>query len=716
MLTKGRLQAEELVKQLANAVPGGLERTARRLGVTTERLRQMAEAGVIPSTIAFTAFQTEMGKMADAAGRIDGLTVSFNRLKNEMTAWMTAIGGWLGERILPLVKGITDLSVALRELFGIAVPGVTTPAPAGAAATTPGMAPLPLAPSAFTALIQQEARRQTIDPGLLSQLVRAESAFNPEATSRAGARGLGQLMLPTAQGLEMGVTAENIAEPERNLRLAAKYLAEMLERFRGLPDQVKLALAAYNAGPGAVEAAIKAARLAGTPTTFEGLAPRLPAETQAYVGRVLAPSGGLPGAPSQGEATAATAAVTQQAELTKTWRLELERALQQFGEIKRQVDALATSGMNFNGILSQGINQQANRLVERLSTISNFFAAFPQEAAQMSNELRAQAEAAFRQAAIWKESLLTETQRRDLLRQQVEGMEQVLSRQKATLISQREGQEASERFARLDTARLQAARIDERTARAGMTLTQQIARDEQRLQALQNEAHQLSSELEARRVEAMRPQIESQLQRIESFLGRPDQPQAERAAQAIRDQGKQMQAELILRIQELARHPALQDLQEQAQNALRGFGDAVERQAGMAFEGVDRQMRDTVRGIDDQVSQIGMRVGAAGFTPLAADLAQIERNFAGMTDKLEAFIQQLEKIRGGATPAAQAAIDASIARVRAIQPQMPDAQAQALLERRERDGRRLIEQAEGRLEQMQELPGPQGFPFGRRAK
>ena len=138
----------------------------------------------------------------------------------------------------------------------------------------------------------------------------------------------------------------------------------------------------------------------------------------------------------------------------------------------------------------------------------------------------------------------------------------------------------------------------------------------------------------------------------------------------------------------------------------------MERQSGLAFEAVERQMRDTVRGIDDQVSQIGIRVGAAGFTPLAADLAQIERNFAGMTDKLEAFIEQLEKTRRGATVETQAGIDAAIVRVQNIQAQMADAEARARLERLERDGKRLIDQTQTELEQMRELPGIQGFPFG----
>jgi tape measure domain-containing protein len=688
MLTKGRLSAEELVRQLGNAVPGGLARTAAGLGITTERLRQMAEAGVIPSTIAFTAFQAEMGKMADAAGRIDGIAASFVRLKNEMTAWMTAIGGWIGDKILPLVKGITDLSAALRDLLSIPVPGVTSPAAPGA----PG-APLPIAPSPYTPLIQQEARRQGIDPGLLSQLVRAESNFDPNVTSRAGARGLGQVMLGTAQGLEMGVTAENITEPERNLRLSAKYLAEMLEKFRNLPDQVKLALAAYNAGPGAVEAAIKAARMAGTPTTYEGIASRLPGETQTYVGNVLSPPGGLPGA--QPTAAGTTEAIKTNTALTENWRKELEAALKQFSEIQRQVEALAKSGMNFNGILSQGINQQATRLVERLSVISNFFAAFPDEAKQMSDELRTQSEAAFRQAAIWKESLLTETQRRDLARQQVEQLEQVIVRQQTQLVAQRQGQEEAERFARAETARLQAARIDERVVRAGLTLTQQIARDEQRFQALQNRSAQFSSEQEALRVEAMRPQLESQLQRIQGFIGRPDQSLAEQARQQVITQGAAAQAELVKLIQETARHPALKDLQETFQNAFQALPEAVEKNAAKAFAAVERQTRDTLRGLTDQVDQITMQLGTVGLDPLAADLARIDRGFAGVLDKVQALDASLERLGIGATAEQQVGITALRERLSLItEARIEEGRLAAERERRDRDLLQMREHVE----------------------
>lgn len=100
--------------------------------------------------------------------------------------------------------------------------------------------------------------------GLLDALVWTESRYNPLAISKAGAAGLGQLMPGTAR--ELGVI--NRFEPLENLSGAAKYLRQMLDRF----GVVNLALAAYNAGPGAVE------RARGIPRN---------GETPAYVRNVL---------------------------------------------------------------------------------------------------------------------------------------------------------------------------------------------------------------------------------------------------------------------------------------------------------------------------------------------------------------------------------------------------------------------------------------------
>ncbi|GIK31482.1 MAG: hypothetical protein BroJett009_04740 [Armatimonadota bacterium] len=119
-------------------------------------------------------------------------------------------------------------------------------------------------PTHLKSLIESAALREGLDPDLLDSLVAAESGYDPAARSRAGALGLTQLMPSTATAL--GVAQP--FDPEQNLSGGAKYLSQMLQKFGSLEK----ALAAYNAGPGAVE------RHGGIPPY---------AETQAYVRRVM---------------------------------------------------------------------------------------------------------------------------------------------------------------------------------------------------------------------------------------------------------------------------------------------------------------------------------------------------------------------------------------------------------------------------------------------
>jgi soluble lytic murein transglycosylase-like protein len=98
----------------------------------------------------------------------------------------------------------------------------------------------------YAAEITQAATANGVDPALLAGLVKQESGFDPNAGSGAGARGLTQLMPGTAAGL--GVS--NVLDPVQNLNAGAKYLKQQLDAFGG---DVTKALAAYNAGPGAVQ-------------------------------------------------------------------------------------------------------------------------------------------------------------------------------------------------------------------------------------------------------------------------------------------------------------------------------------------------------------------------------------------------------------------------------------------------------------------------------
>ena len=122
-----------------------------------------------------------------------------------------------------------------------------------------------LSPGDLHEMLARAGQVHNLDVDLLASLVKAESGGNMQAVSRAGAQGLMQLMPQTAA--QLGV--EDSFAPEDNVRGGSAYLDALLTRYN---DNLALALAAYNAGPAAVD-------------KYHGIPPY--AETRAYVARVI---------------------------------------------------------------------------------------------------------------------------------------------------------------------------------------------------------------------------------------------------------------------------------------------------------------------------------------------------------------------------------------------------------------------------------------------
>jgi soluble lytic murein transglycosylase-like protein len=164
-------------------------------------------------------------------------------------------------RLFTSADGNNFIDIPAAEIAAVE----TLPDPPAPPVPTPQPATSSAASTDIPTLLQQAGEQHNIDVELLASVVHAESGFNSRAVSRTGARGLMQLMPGTAA--DLGVA--DAFQPGENIAGGTAYLDALLTRYH---DDLKLALAAYNAGPAAVD-------------HYHGIPPYR--ETQAYVVRVM---------------------------------------------------------------------------------------------------------------------------------------------------------------------------------------------------------------------------------------------------------------------------------------------------------------------------------------------------------------------------------------------------------------------------------------------
>ncbi len=141
-------------------------------------------------------------------------------------------------------------------------------------------------PIKYTQTVEKEAAANHLDPALVYSVIKAESNFNADAMSRAGAIGLMQLTPDTFDWLqtklksETKYTAEDLKTPEINIRYGCRFLSLLLEKY----PQKRTALSAYNAGIGTVNIWLKDSSISQDGATLNSIPY---AETRKYVDAVL---------------------------------------------------------------------------------------------------------------------------------------------------------------------------------------------------------------------------------------------------------------------------------------------------------------------------------------------------------------------------------------------------------------------------------------------
>lgn len=310
--------------QHAMARKEAIEQKLEALGVIKRRQDTPSEAGRATSEKDASDFAVLLSQaMSDpyASGGLSGLTGISSGLagisggQNVSASLASALGaaGGAGTGSLSgLAALLNDQSLLSASTGNGQASSSAMNAPVSSQSQTgSSSAPAISVPQSLEAIFRKASETYGVPENLLKAVAKAESDFNPQSVSSAGAQGIMQLMPGTARAL--GVT--NAFDPEQNIMGGAKYLSQQLSRYKG---DVSLALAAYNAGPGNVD-------------KYGGIPPFT--ETQNYVKRVLKyagqdltlPSGGITA--SAGRTETSAAAIEESKRLAQLLELEMAHSI-----------------------------------------------------------------------------------------------------------------------------------------------------------------------------------------------------------------------------------------------------------------------------------------------------------------------------------------------------------------------------------------------------
>ena len=300
--------AENFKHQVGDVMPGTMNILGRAIGKTQQQLITMMKAGELglPDLVKWGhQLQAELGSKLGTQTQSSAAQVE--RLTNAITEFKTAVAetgvltlfGTVVQFLAGQVRAFTAAVQGLKEYVGGAE---YKPFQARVkAAALPPVASPAAPPADLRAQIATISSTYGVDPLLIQAIIQQESRFNPRAVSRAGAMGLMQLMPATAA--QQGVTAP--FDPTQNLTGGISYFAEQFQAAQG---NIPLALARYNAGPGAVQ-------------KYGGIPPFK--ETQQYIAAVQAEYARLQ--QTAGQAAPVLAAVAEQGESLDLLRKQLEQ-------------------------------------------------------------------------------------------------------------------------------------------------------------------------------------------------------------------------------------------------------------------------------------------------------------------------------------------------------------------------------------------------------